>query len=144
VQKGQRVILDVQQLVVLGMLSAAIHWVVARSGIGRPLWSRAHGWLASLLACAGCSGTWIGLGLAAVGLRPVSIWSAEAASPWWVVVTELCVASLLATFLTPVFEGVLLWGLERSAIVEEPPAPPPPTTPPSQHGYHPGLFKDTD
>jgi hypothetical protein len=99
--------LDVSHLVLLGMLAAALHWLVARAEITRPLWSRIKGRAGHLLACAGCSGFWMGLGLGFLGIRPVltgAVW------------LDIPFAGLLALFLTPVFEGALLWGLDASAI----------------------------
>lgn len=102
--------LDLQQLVLLGILSSSTHWLVARSSIAKPLWSRAKGSLAELLACPSCSGFWIGWALGLIGVRPTHVG----------VVADLFFASLLAVFLTPVFEAVLLWGLHTSAIEVEP------------------------
>ena len=105
----------IDQLAMLALLSASIHWLVARSAITKPLWSRARGWLAELLKCAGCSGFWIGLGLGALGIRPVQPPS---------VLPAIFLSGLLAVFLTPIFEGMLLWGLRESAIdSDDPPAP---------------------
>lgn len=101
--------LDLQQLVLLGILSSSIHWLVARSKIAKPLWSRAKGSLAELLACPSCSGFWIGWALGLIGLRPVHSG----------LVVDLLLSALLAVFLTPVFEAVLLWGLHTSAIEVE-------------------------
>jgi hypothetical protein len=94
-----------RDLLVLGLLTASTHWLVARSEIARPLWSRARGWLAKLLACAGCSGWWLGLGYGALGLRPVS-------HGW----RGILVAGILGTILTPIFEALLIWGLDETAI----------------------------
>lgn len=104
-----------RNLVVLGLLTASTHWLVARSEIARPLWSRTRGWLGRLLACAGCSGWWLGLGYGALGLRPVS-------HGW----RGIVLAGVLGTILTPIFEALLLWGLRETAIsVEEPAVPEP-------------------
>lgn len=94
--------MDLQQLVLLGILSSSIHWIIARSKIAKPLWSRAKGWLADLLACPACFGFWIGIFLGLGGVQPY---------PGYVSVT-----AVLAVFLTPVFEGALLWGLEVSSM----------------------------
>ncbi len=109
--------LDVHQLVLLGLLSTAVHWIVGRSKVGRPLWSRAGGWFGALLACPACSGWWIGLGLGMAGLKPVGGLPHIGYD-----VATIIVAGLLAVVITPVFEGIMLWGLERSAIPEEPAA----------------------
>lgn len=122
-------ILDLHQLLILGIMCASIHWIFARSNIMKPLWSRARGVLASWLACAGCFGTWVGVALGFAGLRPVAWYYADELTLWSSAI-EIAQTALLATFLTPVFEGILLWGLERSAI-EEP-------------GAHPGLFDEVD
>lgn len=97
-----------RDLVVFGLLTASTHWLVGRSEIAKPLWSRARGWLARLLACAGCSGFWLGLGYGALGLRPVS-------HGW----RGILIAGVLGTILTPIFEALLLWGLVTTAIDEK-------------------------
>jgi hypothetical protein len=104
---------SVVQLIFLGVLCSGLHWIVARSEIMRPLWSRASGALGMLLACAGCSGFWLGLLLGAVGLRPLRFGIDVLAFGHFV---DTMVTGVLGTFVTPVFEGMLLWGLERSAI----------------------------
>lgn len=94
-------------LLVLGILSAAIHWLIGRSEIAKPLWSRATGFWSRLLSCPACSGWWIGLGLGAAGLRP---WLTG-----WVVL-DIVDSAVMAMWLTPVFEAILLWGLDGSRI----------------------------
>jgi hypothetical protein len=101
------VTLDLKQLVLLGILSSSIHWLVARSKIAKPLWSRATGWLADLLVCPSCSGFWIGWALGLIGLHPVHT---------GIGLADLACTPVLAIFLTPVFEGLLLWGLLTSAL----------------------------
>lgn len=101
---------DLSQLLVLGLLTASAHWLIARSEVARPFWSHARGWFGALLRCPACSGTWLGLGAVLAGLRPVGHG-----------VVAGFVTVMLATILTPVFESVLLWGLERSAIEEDEP-----------------------
>lgn len=107
---------DVNQLVLLGILSASIHWIVARASITERFWSLRwwpeRGWLsipksffADLLACAACCGFWIGLGLGLAGVRPVG-------SGWLSVLGS----GLAGVLVTPVFEGALLWGLEKTHI----------------------------
>jgi hypothetical protein len=107
--------LDVDQLVLLGLLSASIHWLIARAHITKPFWSL-EWWparfsfglgllVSALLACAACSGFWIGLGLGFAGVRPIG-------AGWLAVVAS----GLAGVLLTPVFEGALLWGLERTHI----------------------------
>jgi hypothetical protein len=110
------VTVDPVQVFVLGILCASIHWLVARSSIMQPLWSRARGWFDRLLRCPACSGFWIGSGLAVLGLNPVNFTVHH--------IPSLFPTQALAVFLTPVFEAVLLWGLDQSAIEEreEPPA----------------------
>lgn len=108
--------LALDQLFLLGLFSAAIHWLIARSEIARPLWSRARGFVDKLLRCPACSGFWLGAALTFVGVHPlvgVSDWLAPAAG------------ALFGLFFTPVFEAVLLWGLERSAVGDEEPKEPP-------------------
>lgn len=107
--------LDVGQLALLGLLSTGLHWLIARSTIARPLWSRARGWLAALLACPACSGWWLGLGLGLGGVRPASGQGG---------IVAVIASGILAMVLTPVLEGVMLWGLAQSAIVTEEPEEP--------------------
>lgn len=109
--------LDLQQLLLFGILAAAAHWLVARSEIMRWLWSRARGRAAKLLACPSCSGFWLGLGFGAYGLRPALSGNRY---------VDVVVAAAIGVFVTPVFEAVLLWGLERAAIAEADEAEPPP------------------
>lgn len=107
--------------VLLGVLSATIHWLIARSKIAQPLWSRARGWIATLLACPACSGFWIGAALTATGI--------VAAPPWFLGPPDTTVFTagailtngLLAVFLTPVCEGILMWGFGMSAIESDEP-----------------------
>lgn len=107
--------LDLNQLALLGILAASIHWIVARSKIAEPFWSlrwwpkRLPGstFVADLLACAACSGFWLGLGLCFLGVRPI-----EAGSVW----ISVPVAGLAGVLVTPVVEAVLLWGLSSTRI----------------------------
>lgn len=110
--------LFILDLLLLGMLSASIHWLVARAQITRPFWSRTRGWLAKLLACPACSGFWIGCGLTATSL--------QAAAPFFLrqhdaafTIASILTNGLLAMFLTPIFEAVMIWGLHLSAIPTE-------------------------
>jgi hypothetical protein len=98
--------LDVRQLVLLGLLSAAVHWLVARAEITRFFWSRAPRVVDKLLRCPSCAGFWIGLGLGALGVRPV------AAPP----LTAVLASGVLAIVATPLVEVALLWALQRTAI----------------------------
>jgi len=105
------------QLVLLGLLSASIHWIMARASITKRFWSLnwwpkrslkclvAKRFFADLLACAACSGFWIGIGLGLAGVRPVG-------SGW----TAVLASGLLSVLVTPTFEGALLWGLEKTRI----------------------------
>jgi hypothetical protein len=99
------------QLFLLGILSATIHWLVARSEIAAPLWSRARGIVDKLLRCPACSGFWLGGALTFVGVHPL-----VGVTDW----RDVAAGTLCGVFLTPVFEAVLLWGLERTAIGEAP------------------------
>jgi hypothetical protein len=110
--------LDVSKLVLLGILAGTGHWLVARAGISRPVWSRATGWLDALLRCVGCSGVWLGLGLGALGLRPVE-------TPWPAV--DVATAAVLGAFTAPVGQAVLLWALAATTVVRDTD----PTDPPS-------------
>lgn len=106
--------LNLEHLVILGLLCASLHWLVARSLIFEWFWSRVTGWGQRLLSCPACSGFWIALGLGAAGLRPVT-------GLGWL---EIPAAGVLGIYLTPVVEGTLLWGLKRSSMDAEggPPA----------------------
>lgn len=108
--------LNVADLFLVGILGAAIHWLVARSYVFEFLWGRARGFLEKLLACAACSGFWIGVALGLAGIRPL------VGIAWW---GEIIGAGMLAVYLTPVFEGVLVWGLEASAVTISPQESPP-------------------
>jgi hypothetical protein len=109
------VTVDPAQLLVLGLMTAALHWLIARSAISKPLWSRARGWRDGLLRCPACSGWWLGLGLGVAGVRPLVIHDRVAST---------LASAVLGTILTPIFEAVLLWGLEVSAIDEREKSPP--------------------
>jgi hypothetical protein len=100
---------DLPQLIVFGLLTASTHWLIARSEIARPLWSRARGGWEKLLRCPACSGFWLGLGSHLVGLHPVG--------PGFI---ANILTGILGAILTPIFESVLIWGLTNSAIEEEP------------------------
>jgi len=96
-------------LATLAILCATIHWIAARSQIMEWFW--AAPWLPDfindLLACPACSGFWLGLGLGTVGLWPLTT------DYWWL---NIPVAGLVGVWCTPIAEGILLWGLERSKI----------------------------
>ncbi len=96
-------------LATLAVLSAAVHWLVGRAEITKPVWDAI--WLpariGNLLRCPACSGFWIGLGLGGVGVRPI------VTGYWWV---DVLAAGITAMYTTPVAEAVMLWGLERSRI----------------------------
>jgi hypothetical protein len=107
--------LNVAHLALLGFLASALHWLFARSHVMEWFWSRATGRLAQLLACPACSGWWLGLGLGVAGIEPVTT---------KLTVLNVAITGLLGLWLTPVFEAVLLWGLNASHIEQgEAPAP---------------------
>jgi hypothetical protein len=114
--------LNTHDLLLLGMLSASLHWIIARSTVMRWFWSRLRGWPAALLACPACSGFWLGIGLGTVGVRPC-IYPYRTG--------EIIGAGVLAVLLTPVVQAVFLWGLERTAIDTTPADEPTPPTPPA-------------
>lgn len=94
----------------LSVLSAAIHWIVARSKIMKWFWGAR--WLPhffrDLLACPACSGFWVGLTLGALGILPI------APLPFrWL---EVLTAGVLAVWGTPVAQAIVLWGLDRSRL----------------------------
>lgn len=98
-------------LFLLGLLCAALHWLVARSVIAKPLWSRATGKWDELLRCPACSGFWIANGLWTLGVRPLGDGF-----------LTVFLTGALGAILTPVFEATMLWGLERTAVEEPKPA----------------------
>lgn len=102
------------QLFLLGVLSATIHWLIARAEISRPLWSRAPAFLDKLLRCPSCSGFWISGGLVFAGIRPLSPF---VPIPLWL---HALVGGLLGIVLTPVVQALHLWALERTTVAEEP------------------------
>ena len=95
--------------VTLSVSSAAFHWILARSTIMKWFWGAS--WLPrrirELLECPACSGFWLGLYLGVVGIQPITTHS-------WLV--NVLFTGVLALFGTPVAEGILLWGLERSRV----------------------------
>ena len=100
--------LNLSALLLFGILTAAVHWTIARSSVFSWFWRRAKGPFDSLLRCAACSGFWIGLGLGSLGLDPLSTsWD-----PWLKIVTS----GGLGLWLTPIFEGALLWGLRETSL----------------------------
>jgi hypothetical protein len=105
------VTIRLDHLLVFSALCASAHWIIARSKIAEPLWSRAKGWVAELLACTGCSGFWLGGGLTAAGFTPID------GIPLW---ARIIAGGLLGAFVTPVAQAVLLWGLRETAIEETP------------------------
>jgi hypothetical protein len=96
-------------LATLGVLTATVHWIVARAKITKPFWDAA--WLPKFvddaLVCPACSGFWLGLAAGAAGIRPLATGS------WWI---DVPVAGVCGVFMTPLFEGLILWGLDRSKV----------------------------
>jgi hypothetical protein len=96
-------------LATLGILTATIHWIIARAEITKRFWNAI--WLPEflngLLRCPACSGFWLGLGLGGLGLRPMATGHA------WL---DVVVAGLCGVWCTPIAEELLLWGLDRSKI----------------------------
>jgi hypothetical protein len=91
----------------LGLLAASIHWIVARARVTRGFWGALWlpGFLSELLACAACSGFWIGLALGVAGIQPIGHGF-----------VGVLLSGLLGVVATPVVEGVLLWGLSATKI----------------------------
>ena len=134
--------LNLQHLVLLGLLTAGLHWLFARSSVMEWFWGKLtpDGAVANLVDCAACSGFWLALGVWAMGVRPLA-----GIVTWWPV--EGVLTGVLGIALTPVIEGVILWGLAITAIEEEvhhdegdekrkdaaEPAPPVPPLPPPRH-----------
>lgn len=96
-------------LLTLGIITATIHWIVARSKIMKWFWNAI--WLPKrvnqLLECPACSGFWLGIAVGMLGVTPLT------AGSWWF---ELPAAGIAGTFATPVLQAVLLWGLKQSEI----------------------------
>ncbi len=108
--------MDLPSLLLLGILSASIHWLLARAHATAWFWSRLSGWPAVLVACPSCSGFWIGLGLGGLGVTPVETVAGPVGR-----LAAIIISAILAMFLTPVFQAVMLWGLEKTAIGGEAP-----------------------
>lgn len=116
--------LDFTQLVLLGILCASVHWLIARSEITRPLWSNATGWFGALLACAGCSGWWLGLLAGVLNIAvPVAFYSDGSISGAFGHVAQAFTTAVFGVFVTPIFEAALLWGLRESTLIVEDSAP---------------------
>lgn len=114
--------IHLEQLFVLGVISTAVHWLIARSDIARPFWSRTSGWFEKLLRCPACSGFWLGSFITWGGVHPFGDALALGA-PWWLWIVKSQLAGLAAMVLTPIFEGVMVWGLRTSALAGEAPQP---------------------
>lgn len=99
--------LNVQQLVLLALLSGALHWFIARSTITQFFWSQTSGWLDKLLRCAACSCFWIGLCLALV---------VQPAVQWWSPPGEVLATGLLTMITGPWAEALLLAALDATKI----------------------------
>lgn len=108
-QAGKDVNVAVDKLVMLGILCSAAHWLIARASITKFMWSRLRGGpIGSLLECPACSGWW--LGMLAGGL--LHLWPVATNNSG----ANVIISALLGAYLTPVFEAVLLWGLDSSRI----------------------------
>ena len=116
--------INFHHLVLLAILATSIHWIVARASITRWFWSldwwpcstdaqklpwhiSVRDLLNGLLTCAACSGWWLGLAGGALGIQPLVL------GPVWL---NILGAVLTGVIVTPILEGVLLWGLARSRI----------------------------
>lgn len=100
----------------LGVFCATFHWILARAQITRFFWelawlppSRFRNFLDSLFRCAGCSGFWLGLVGAHMSIQP---W------PTQYIIINYIITGLLGVFVTPIFEAVFLWGLDKTNIVQ--------------------------
>lgn len=100
---------DWSTLATLAILTGTLHWVIARAKITQWFWNAnwLPGIMHELLECPACSGFWLGLGLGVAGLRPLvtGLWP-----------LDLAAAGVAGIIGTPVAQGVLLWGLERTRI----------------------------
>jgi hypothetical protein len=109
--------LNVEHLVLLGLLTAPTHWIIARSEIARPFWSRLRGFPAKLLACPACSGFWLALVLAAFGVQPVTV---LCPSKLGAGIAMFLASGVLGTLVTPIMQAVMLLGLHYSAMPAAP------------------------
>lgn len=98
-----------KELIVFGALCAGTHWIVARSTIMHWFWSRAARLqtLDTLLRCPACFGWWCGLAWGGLQVYPVNVGS---------VYLNLVIAGVLGAFFTPIFEAIMLTGLNRATI----------------------------
>jgi hypothetical protein len=94
----------VTTLVLYAILCGAAYYLLARAKITKWLWSRYPAWLDTLMMCASCTGTWLGIGcgllgwwldLPLLGLDPGHWFSVVAASATGMVVTPLVVYPML-------------------------------------------------
>ena len=101
----------VQLLVMLGLLTAGMHWLIARSLVMRWFWGsvKPGGILDNLLRCPACSGFWLGLLCWGSGVRPLAT-----ILPW--APLDAAATGVLGMAITPIFEGAILWGLSVSAV----------------------------
>lgn len=57
---------SLSDMLFLGILGAAFHYVTYRAMVTKWMWSRYPRWLDALLSCAACSGFWVGIGAGAL------------------------------------------------------------------------------
>lgn len=116
--------INFHELALLALLGTAIHWIVARSMIMKWFWdlrwwplacnsygeplppSAIRELFSNLLACAACSGFWLGL-VFGIRIRPLHL------GPWWL---DWLGAGLAGVVVVPILEGVLIWGLRTTHI----------------------------
>lgn len=100
---------DWSLLLTLGILTASIHWTIARAKITQWFWGAR--WLPqflnSLLSCPACSGFWLGIAVGLFGIRPLATGSTT---------LDVVASGVCGLFCTPVVQAVFLWGLERTKI----------------------------
>ena len=108
------VLLEIQLLVMLGLLTAGLHWLIARSYVMKWFWGRLSpgGFLDKLVRCPACSGFWLGLLCWSGGIRPLG--TIVTMAP-----IDACATGVLAMAITPIFEGAILWGLAVSAVGDQ-------------------------
>lgn len=120
-------VLSPSQLLLFALLCASTHWLIARSEIARPFWSRLDGFFGRLLACPACSGWWLGSVLAGTALVvPARVGDGTSLAAW---IAQALAGGVLGAILTPICEGALLWGLDYTRIDTPDEAPPPGAVP---------------
>jgi len=115
VTTAQYVVLSIATPALYVAVSTALYMLLARDLITRGLWSRYPKWAEKFTLCAACSGTWYGLGLAAL-----SWWQGWpfAGLPGDNVITVLVIAAWTKTF-TPILAEMHIRALINTSDDED-------------------------